>query len=997
MKIFNIFLVLSTLLILGASSLFAQESGQISGVVTDSISGDVLIGANVTLKGTSLGASTDIDGKYTLRMIPPGSYILMARYIGYKGQEIPIEIKSGAVVEKNFSLQTQAIEGQVVEVLAQARGQRSAINQQITSNTISNIVSSERIRELPDASAAAAISRLPGVSLMNGDQVVIRGVQAKLNTVLINGIQLPSTDLNNRSTNLGFISSNMLSGIEVTKTLTPDMDANTIGGVVNLKLREAQSGFNVDVFLQGSLNNQDKTYDNYKSWVSVSDRFFNDKFGVFIQANADRTNGGGESASATYAGVNANNDDWNTSKMTSFRFGDDVNITTNNGGSIILDYLLPHGKVVLQNTYAHNLNNNITYQLSLQFDPNNVITYNAFRNKYARDIYINALQTEYSFGEVKAEFTASHSFTNQYTYIRYGDAGDNFAFTNPWHSGLSTPRFPIETMTPEDVYKIPIDPTNVDSSYLGGWIMARSNNFYQHLYNTSLDITVPVSLSKDVSSKFKVGGKFYRTTRNNDVTSWYTGSSDPDTYDKVHNFIPGKYIFQNDTARLMFGDIMDRNYLQQRGQYFLGGAYPFKYALDRDKYDAFLTLSKTGWVNPIHYANSWRNDFNGAEVFSSGYIMGTFDVGSKWTIIAGGRFEHYNMKYKANWDYITHSVYGDAKLIDSLNTVDRNDDDFFPNAQIRYKATDWADIRIAYSKGISRPDYNAIVPRTAYATNEIAECGNTKLKPTLSTNYDLAVSIYSDKIGLLTISPFYKVLDDMFYQTSVYYKNIGRYNISFPDSAFFLAIQGTPPGASQKVTSYVNNTNPGYLKGVEIDWQTNFWYLPKPLNALVLNINYTRTWSDMAYNQVKNTAVLVRDSLPPHRYIPNYLSTDTTYHARLLYQADNVINIALGIDYKDFSGRISFNMQGNVITYIDGTVNRQADRYTGNVYQWDFTLQQKLPIQGLSVMLSGVNIFHNPVYTYQKFKKTGSTEMTENLQSTTYWPSIFELTLRYTM
>ena len=81
---------------------------------------------------------------------------------------------------------------------------------------------------------------------MNGDQVIIRGVEAKMNQVLINGIELPSTDMNDRSTNLGFISSNLLSSIEVVKALTPDLDANAIGGVVNLRLREAPENFHFD-------------------------------------------------------------------------------------------------------------------------------------------------------------------------------------------------------------------------------------------------------------------------------------------------------------------------------------------------------------------------------------------------------------------------------------------------------------------------------------------------------------------------------------------------------------------------------------------------------------------------------------------------------------------------------------------------------------------------------------------------------------------------------
>jgi TonB-dependent receptor len=991
--------------ILPLSTLFSQETGKIYGIVKDAATGEALIGANVTLAGTSMGAPSGVDGKYVFYGVPAGSYKMVIRYIGYKGQELQIEMRAGVDLEKSFSLVPQAIEGEEVVVLAQARGQKSAINQQIASSTISSIVSSERIRELPDASAAAALSRLPGVSLMNGDQVVIRGIQAKLNTVLINGIQLPSTDMTNRSTGLGFISSNMLSGIEVIKTLTPDMDANTIGGVVNLRLREAPSGFKADVFAQGSYNNQDKNPDNNKFWASVSDRFFDDKLGVFIQGNADRNNGGADIARATTVGEYKSGDEWFFGKMDSFTFEDQVQISNNNGGSIILDYTLPKGKLVLQNTYAHGLNNNINFVNTLNFKPN-ATHYNAVRNKYAKDMYINVLQGEYTFGDIKAELTLSHSYTNQYTYIRYGDPGENFDFTNPFHDpyGLDdsgrVKTYNQALLTPDDVYKIHIEPTDADSSVLSGWIMQRNEAFTQHLYNTSLDVTIPISFSTEVSSKFKVGGKFYRTVRYNDVDNWFTGSSDPDAYDKVHFFVPGKYLTnQPQRSRLMFSDIMDNNYQNQRGQYYLGGAYSFKYALNRDKYDEFITLSRTGWGSPsMHYARSFADDFQGAEIFSAGYLMGTFDIGTKLTIIAGARFEHYNMKYHANWDFVTHSVYGDAVLIDTLNNVDRNDDNIFPNAQVRYKLTDWADIRVAYSTGISRPDYRAIVPSTYYSPGESASAGNPKLKPALATAYDLSVSVYSDKIGLFTVSPFYKKIENMFYRADIFYKNLSSFNVSFPDSAFFQAIDGVPPGASLKIGSYVNNTEPGYVKGIELDWQTNFWYLPKPLNGLVLNINYTKTWSDMAYNQVLNIAERYRDTTGPRPvWKNNYITRDTVYHSRLLNQANDVLNIALGIDYKDFSGRISLNMQGNVITSLSTTAYHEGDEFTGNIYRWDFTLQQKLPVEGLSIMLSGINIFHNPVNKYQKFKKYGSTELTENLVSTSYYPSVFELTLRYSM
>ena len=232
----------------------------------------------------------------------------------------------------------------------------------------------------------------------------------------------------------------------------------------------------------------------------------------------------------------------------------------------------------------------------------------------------------------------------------------------------------------------------------------------------------------------------------------------------------------------------------------------------------------------------------------------------------------------------------------------------------------------------------------------------------------------------------------MFYQANIYYKNLQSYNVSFPDSATFNALGVHAPGQSEQITTFINNPSPAHLRGLELEWQTNFWYLPEPLNALVLNINYTRVWSDMDYQQIRNKDSTYLDG----RFTRHvYLTRDTVRNARLLFQGDNVLNIALGVDYKGFSGRISFNLQGDVITSVGS--RPEEDQFTGTIYRWDFALQQKLPIEGLSIALNGINVFHNPIKTYQKFSRTVGGAVLDNLESIDYSPRIFELNLRYSL
>ncbi|HPB01285.1 MAG TPA: carboxypeptidase-like regulatory domain-containing protein, partial [Candidatus Marinimicrobia bacterium] len=314
-----------------------MATGTVKGRVFDKKTKEALPAANIIVSGTNIGTAADLDGNYFINYVPSGTQVLEVTYIGYEPIEVEVIVPEDGVVIQDLMLSPVAIKGEAVVITGQAASQGAAINQQISSNTITNIVSSSKIRELPDESAAAALSRLPGVSLMEGDKVAIRGIQAKQNLVLVNGVQLPSTDLEDRSTNLGFFSSNMLSGIEVVKVLTPDMDANAIGGVVNLRLREAPTGFQSDVFAQGSYNTQDRTYpgQNYKFWASASNRFFNDKLGVFIQGNAERSNVGNDVTTAGYT-RDTGTEPYGEGiyQMKDFAFIDEENIITNYGGSV---------------------------------------------------------------------------------------------------------------------------------------------------------------------------------------------------------------------------------------------------------------------------------------------------------------------------------------------------------------------------------------------------------------------------------------------------------------------------------------------------------------------------------------------------------------------------------------------------------------------------------------------------------------------------------------
>lgn len=959
----------------------AQQTGILTGTVTEASSGDQLIGASLVLDGTTRGTASDMNGNFTIRNITPGVYTLVVSYIGYDRQRIEIEIEAGEELRLDIELAWSGVSGDEVLISAQARGQTSAINEQVRSRTITNIVSSERIRELPDDNAATALSRLPGVSLQDGDKVVIRGMEAKLNTISVNGIQLPSTSLEDRSTNLGFISSNMLDGIEVSKSVTSDMDANSTGGAVNLRLRQAPKGLNFDVMSQGTYNTQNQTYGNYQGWASVSNRFADDKIGVFLQGNIRRFDGGGDFGNAIYERMGQGSDPGYglaTYGMQQFEFGDDVRITEEMGGSLLLDYQLPNGKLVLQNTYAFT-DNDLTRHMDILFLNDGQRQFRTDREVNYKHLVINALQGEHFFlDDIKLDYGLSHAHSQLRTDLMYGI---EFAGPSAFEPFSQSERM---ALTAEDIYQIQASETHWQTAGVNNG-STRDQSFDERQMVASVNLTIPFEAGI-FEGNFKTGGKYAYMNRVNDVQRQLEQLDNSGRYAGAREYLESLGI--NPDSRLRFGDI--KNFDYTRGENFLGGNYTMSEVSDTEILDNFFRLASAEWRN--HQADTYRFDFDAQESISAAYFMADFDIGANLSLTAGVRYEYFDMDYESHFVSQSHWL-GDGQIMDTLNTATRSYGNFFPNVQARYKITDWMDVRAAYTQTIARPDYNQLMPNIFVDRGGGAfrgQAGNPDLKPALADNFDLHFSFYNNEVGLLTIGGFYKVMENVILSQSIQRRHLeDRGFTRWPDPT-----ESDLPNiqASDRVDTFLNNPNAAEVYGFELDWQTNFWYLPEPFNSIVFNANYTRVFSEMDYQQIRNITSREFDPVTGG-FVTTVEMVDTLRTARLLQQGDNIINLALGADIRGFSGRVSFRLQGDVITSVGS--RPETDTFTGDVYGWDFTIRQQLPVEGLTVFLNGMNITHVPVKNYQNFRRDADLDAVNNLSRTTYYPRRFELGARF--
>ncbi len=918
----------------------APAGANIEGVVKDAQTGDPLPGANVVLAGTSFGASADINGKYTVRGVPAGSYTIRVTYVGYKSVAIPLKIIEGEPVRQDFRLAAVSIEGETVVVTAQAMGQNAAINQQLASNSITNVVSAARIQELPDANAAESVGRLPGVSVLRsggeGTQVVIRGLQPKYNTITIDGVRMASSNPNDRSTDLSMISSLSLEGIEVSKTVTADQDADVLGGSVNFTMREAKGeepGLGYNLLVQGGYNGLTAAYhkyNNYKYVGSVEGRFFDEKLGVFAQADIERRNLTSNELGAAFTNLGNSTTDYLTNTIT---LSDVARDRQRENGTLVLDYRLPEGKISFSNFFSTGSTDVQDRGQTFNIAGPNTQTYNFGYSNSTQNLITNALTVEHEIPLFHALLRLSH------TYSETKDPDDWTVGFLQSPAGLAAFAGKSNVLPAQVNQAAIVDPSTTDLNSL----LNTSSFSRERAYTASLDLDRTINVSDLVSAKVKFGGKYRYQTRSY-TQDQYTGQGlNIFSGQGVRNLIALHF---PSTAGYYNADQIPITPFEDPGfsySGFLNGNYtmslPMNYGMlaEMAHYARYGTdiigLHGLGYFHDPFYSTSYNYD--GHEGQGAAYAMVTLNVGPDITIIPGVRYQDLNRTYTGRrGQQNNQSALGSGPYYSYDTTLTVDNGYWLPDILVRYKPVPWFDLRLSYSNTVSYPDYSAIIPRIDVPlTGSTITYNNYKLNPTHSTNYDAYASFYDNSIGLLTAGVFLKRITDLIYPWNFYVSDSAA-------AAYYPPyLSSTPPTGAYNVVTYVNDKYRIDDWGIEFDWQTHFWYLPHPFDGLVLNVNYTHIFSKAQY------PITIREQIGGFRGTVVYV--DTSYTTRLLDQPDNIVNLSLGYDYEGFSIRVSMIYSADL--FAGPNFWPQLRTTTSAYTRWDLSVKQNLPWFGLQL------------------------------------------------
>lgn len=953
--------VTALLMILFAGSSFTIGQTTVRGSVTDSLTREALVGANVYLPGTALGAVTDREGRFIITHIPAGSHTLRASYLGYRTSDVHIEA-SGEELTLSFVLVPDVLEGEEVVVTGQMRGQVAAINQQLSANTMISVVSEEKIKELPDANAAEAVGRLPGVSVIRSggeaNRVVLRGLSDKYSTVTIDGIKIPPTDADSRGVDLSTTSQGSLSGIELYKALTPDKDADAIAGSVNLVTRKAPVERLIRVDAKGDYNRLMQSYDQYDFAVRYGERFFSDILGVQAMGNLERRNRSNERI----------NVDYNTARE--YEINDFIveftdEIRSRNGAGLLLDVNTPDdGSIRMNNIYSSTKRKYLFSTRNYPYGTGRLLSYAARDREQDIKTFTSSLRGENSL--LGLGITWGLSFGQSWSEYPFDYAID---FIEPSIEQDSVQISGMRNDTPalhgHPELLIPYALNNFAVAYLNNAYYRFEKNFDRER-TAYFDLSREYALDRGLSGKFQVGAKHRYKNRFKESSQQYA---------------PYYLGYWRDHTRLPDGSIVPKNFngtwfetFYQRFLQTSGGArnpfavdflnrdpgvrnlfdrYKLSPIVNKDALRLWYQLNKNG-VDDLGRSGEYYNDpsvsadyYDIVERVYAAYVMNTLNVGQDITVIAGLRMEREQNDYGSKFS--PFGLGGFPIPFGAIrDTVAHHDETFWlPSFHITYRPTDFLNVRLAAFRAIARPDFNLRLEKFVSrggGGDVFLLLGNPGLKSANAWNYEVNTSFFHGSFGLISLSAFYKEIHELQHVLT------GAYTIGNSLIDMFGITWRTPHTGSYALTVPYNSFKPTKVWGFEFEHQMNFNSFPGLLKNIVLSYNASIVRSETYLVSTDTVTVLTKVYVPGFDTILVPMTSNYVKETRqkLEEQPEFYGNISLGYDFGGFSARLSLfhQAQYNLSFSASGTNDQVIDAFT----RLDLALRHRIT-ENISVML----------------------------------------------
>ena len=835
-----------------STGVYAQ--GILKGKVIDSENLS-LPGANVVLKGTTVGSVSNQNGEFSILNLASGSYEVEVSYLGYSSITKTVTIIDSKTTVVTIKMSETALEGSEFIVLGdRLKGQAKALNQQKNNANITNIVSSDQIGRFPDANIGDALKRIPGITMQNDQgearNIIIRGMAPQLNSVTLNGERIPSAEGDNRNIQMDLIPSDMIQTIEVNKAVLPNMDADAIGGSVNLVTRQAPNALRVSGTAASGVN----LLSNKPIWtggVVIGNRIANDKLGVIFSGSYNNHNFGSDNVEAVWY----NSD--NGVVLEEFDIREYRVQRVRRSASLALDYKINDNHTLfLSGMYNHrddweNRFRMRVSQLDRSFDGGNFTQSSPgvfatrgrveFQTKGGLDndrikgarledqrVYNTTLGGSHLFNKLKMDWNVTYAKASEERpnerYIAYRSSNRNVTVD------ISNPEKPLAILS-NQADNLGIGFNTLQEQY--------GYTFDQDL-NAKLDFKLPYSEKGILQFGLRYRGK---------------------DKERDNNFFSYSPLDRNAFGATV-GNVPNTNYSDPN--YLAGSQYAA---------GTFVTPEFLGGLNLKNGSIFKESDvleeyvpgnFIAKESIVGVYAMADHQFSEKFSAIAGLRLESTSINYTGNLYDVDNEEFESA-------TEDQSYSNFMPGLHLKYDVNPNSIIRFAWTNTISRPNYYDLVPYAFFSPeDEELERGNPNLKAATAMNFDLMAERYYDNVGLFSFGGFYKDIDNFVYTITTQ---------GFSDPQFGTNLQYSRP----------ENGGTASVYGFETSFQRQLF------KNFGVYLNYT-------YTQSSTTGIEGRDE----------------DDLQLPGTAKNMFNASLSYENKKLVVRVSLNYSSDYLDELGG-------------------------------------------------------------------------------
>lgn len=830
------------------------KQGTIRGRIVDA-SKQILPGASVYIEKLHTGVTSDVNGFYTFSNLDPGTYTVKVTYVGYTPVEMKITIPEGKTLDKDVVL-NEGVELQEVVVGGAFHGQRRALSSQKNSLGVTNVVSADQVGKFPDSNIGDALKRISGINVQYDQGEArfgqVRGTSADLSSVTINGNRVPSAEGETRSVQLDLIPSDMIQTIEVNKVVTPDMDADAIGGSINLVTKNSPYKRTIAATAGTGYN-----------WVSgkaalnlgftYGDRFFNDKLGLMVSASYQNNPAGSDDVEMAYE-KNDNGDVvldeyevrqyYVTRERQSYSLALDWEINANHR----IDFKgIFNNRNDWENRYRH------TYKWDDETPNEYEVIYETKSGgpdqRYARlerqRTMDFTLGGEHLFGKLKMDWKASYAQAGEERpherYLAFKKEG--IAMNTDW-SDIRRPY-----MSPADGQDILLNAANSNEFELDE-LTEQFEDIKEKDLKFSLNFELPLAKGR-YANKLKFGAKVVDKDKNKWIDFYEYKPTDEDAF---------------------LTDALGHLQNEDRDGYMAGDRYKVGNFVEKE-YVGDLNLTDANSFEQETKYDEMCENFEAHETVSAGYLRFDQQLGKKWNLMAGLRLENTHVTYSGY-------IYDDGKESDKDESFTKTSErsksylNVLPSVLLKYDASEDFKVRASFTNTLARPKYANLVPNVIIDKEDIA-FGNPELNPTLSYNFDLSAEYYFKSVGLVSAGLFYKKINDFIVD---YRQNDYEYK-----------------GVTYEEMKQPRNAGDADLFGVEIAYQRDFGFIAPALKCIGFYGNYTYT-----YSKVKNFNFEGREN----------------EDLRMPGSPEHTANASLYFDKAGFNVRLSYNFASDFIDEV---------------------------------------------------------------------------------